>query len=114
MTELWGDLGQALAALQRELEQEREELGDEAATIRRRAASLEQQYHAVQLEEESSKSAARELERREAELAPEETRCVCFAHVTFLLECVGLSMSSWWMSNSVFVRRYPFVQPLDS
>ena len=85
MTELWGDLGQALAALQRELEQEREELGDEAATIRRRAASLEQQYHAVQLAEESSKSAARELERREAELAPEETRCVCVTHVASCL-----------------------------
>ena len=93
-------MGQALAALQRELEQEREELGDEAATIRRRAASLEQQYHAVQLAEESSKSAARELERREAELAPEETRCVCSAHVVFLLECVGLSMSSWLMTNA--------------
>ena len=58
----------------------------------------------MQLAEESSKSAARELERREAELAPEETRCVCFTHVVFFLECVGLSMSSWLMSNRLFVR----------
>ena len=58
----------------------------------------------MQLAEESSKSAARELERREAELAPEETRCVCFTHVVFLLECVGLSMSSWLRINSVSVR----------
>ena len=80
------------------------QLGDEAATIRRRAASLEQQYHAVQLAEESSKSAARELERREAELAPEETRCVSATQVASCLECAGLSMSSWLMSNRLFVR----------
>ena len=39
------------------------QLGDEAATIRRRAASLEQQYHAVQLAEANGRSAAEQNAR---------------------------------------------------
>ena len=66
--------GDALAALQRELEEERMGLRDEAATLRRRAAQLEQQHRAIELASATSASREHDWELRMAKLEPEEAR----------------------------------------